>query len=106
MADGFGKADEDEQDLEIRQGATLFPVGQALRATYGADNHATLGKQVTALMLQLAQVPFEPHELQPIAPAPAPASAPTPAPPARIGWLARMRSALPGRLHRAHRHRS
>lgn len=101
MADGFGKADEDEQDLEIRQGATLFPVGQALRATYDADNHATLGKQVTGLMLQLAQVPFEPHELQSIATTPG--QAPPPSPPTKAGLMARMRSALPGRLYRARR---
>lgn len=92
MADGFGKADEDERDLQIRQGADLYPVGQALRATYDTDNHATLSKQVTGLMLDLARVPFEPHEFQPIVT--------TLTPPAKTGWLARFRSALPAALHR------
>lgn len=93
MADGFGKADEDEQDLQIRQGAKLYPVGQALRATYDADNHATLSNQVTGLMLDLAQVPFEPHEFQPIMT--------TLTPPPRPGWLARIRAALPKAVPKA-----
>ncbi|MCP3735032.1 hypothetical protein M9979_09140 [Sphingomonas sp. RP10(2022)] len=76
----------DEADLEGRQGAKLYPVGKALRATYDADNHATLGKDVTVLMLDLAQVPFEPHEFEPILP--------PLRPPPRPGWLARMRLAI------------
>jgi hypothetical protein len=87
MADGFG---EDEDVLQGRQDAKLFPVGQALRATYDADNHATLSQDVTKLMLDLARVPFEPHEFQPFAKAP-PTIAPI-APP--LSWLARARLAL------------
>jgi len=93
MADEFG-ADEfgkDDDALQHRQGAKLFPVGQALRATYDADNHATLSKDVTGLMLDLAHVPFEPHEFQPAVSAPA-AGATRPA--VRPGWLARIRMAL------------
>lgn len=93
MADGFGNEDGDERELQDRQGAKLYPVGQALRATYDADNHATLSKHVTGLMLDLAQVPFEPHEFEPIV------TTLTPPPPPRRGWLARVRTAL----HRARR---
>ena len=96
MADDSGsQADGDEQDLQVRQGAKLFPVGQALRATYDADNHATLSKDVTGLMLDLARVPFEPHEFEPIIT--------TLTPPKRPGWLARVRSALPRALDRSRR---
>ena len=87
-ADGFGK---DDDALQHRQGAKLFPVGQALRATYDADNHATLSKDVTGLMLDLAHVPFEPHEFQPLIPA---AAVDTTHAPQRAGWLARIRAAL------------
>lgn len=90
MADGFGK---DEDGLQGRQDAKLFPVGQALRATFDADNHATLGRDVTQLMLDLARVPFEPHEFQPFAKTPPPVAPVAPvAPP--LSWLARARLAL------------
>ncbi|GAA0656950.1 hypothetical protein FHT00_002350 [Sphingomonas insulae] len=95
MTDGFGKADGDERDMAFRQDGKLYPLGQALRATYDADNHATLGKHVTGLMLDLAQVPFEPHEFQPIVT--------TLTPPPRPSWLARVRSALPRALKRSRR---
>lgn len=95
MIDGAGKEDGDEQELEFRQDAKLYPLGQALRATFDADNHATLGKHVTGLMLDLAQVPFEPHEFQPIVT--------TLTPPRRPSWLARVRSVLPRALDRSRR---
>ncbi len=81
---------DDEDALKDRQGAKLYPVGRALRATYDAENHATLTKDVTGLMLDLARVPFEPHEFEPLL---------RPRPKPRIGWLARLRLALqrPGR---------
>lgn len=79
--DGFGTA-EDGDDFRDSQDPKLYPVGRALRATFDADNHASLSKDVTALMLDLARVPFEPHEFQPL-----PGAAP---PPRRFGWLARM----------------
>ena len=83
MADG-SKAEDEE--LQGRQGAKLFPVGQALRATYDAENHASLSKDVTGLMLDLARVPFEPHDFEPVT-----RPAPTPA---RPGWIGRLSMAL------------
>ncbi|MHA0330421.1 hypothetical protein [Sphingomonas aquatilis] len=58
----------------------------ALRATFDADNHATLSRDVTGLMLDLSRVPFEPHEFEPLL---RPLAPPPPA-----GWLARARLAL------------
>ena len=81
-----GESGEDEEELKIRQGAALYPLGCALRTTFDADNHATLSSDVTGLMLELARVPFEPHEFQPLLPAPKPAPRP--------GWRDRLRLAL------------
>ena len=92
MADEFGEKDGDTYDLQARQGGRLYPLGEALRATYDAENHATLSKDVTGLMLDLSRVPFEPYEFEPIVT--------TLTPPPRPGWLARMRYALPRALHR------
>lgn len=83
MADGFGNT---EDELQVRQDAKLYPVGQALRATYDAENHASLSRDVTGLMLDLARVPFEPHEFEPIMR--------TLTPPSPKGWLARVRMAI------------
>ena len=52
MTDGS----DPEQELESRQAAGLIPIGRALRSTYGADNHDSLGKDLTGLMLELARV--------------------------------------------------
>ena len=52
--------DADDERLEQRQGAGLYPLGRALRSTYDADNHATLSAEVTALMINLSRVPYEP----------------------------------------------
>ncbi len=84
--DGIGAANGNEDELAIRQDAKLFPLGQALRRTYDADNHATLSKDVTGLMLDLAHVPFEPHEFEPPFATPRAARPP--------GFLARVRRAL------------
>ena len=87
MADGVDHDwSGDEDALAGRQGDDLYPLGKALRATYDADNHATLGKDVTVLMLDLARVPFEPYEFEPILP-------PLP-PPVSLGWIARLRLAM------------
>lgn len=83
---GNGAANGNEDELAIRQDAKLFPVGQALRRTYDAENHGTLGRDVTGLMLDLARVPFEPHEFEP------PFATPVPA--RRPGFLDRVRQAL------------
>lgn len=83
MAEEFGR---NEDELLGRQDAKLYPVGRALRATYDAENHASLSKDVTGLMLDLARVPFEPHEFEPLIPLPKVAPRP--------GWLARARMVL------------
>jgi hypothetical protein len=87
--DGSGTRKDDDDELPPGQDAKLQPLGQALRATYDADNHATLSKDVTGLMLDLARVPFEPHEFEPLL---VPHRNPLPR-----SWLARMRLALRSR---------
>ena len=72
----------------------LYPVEIALRASFDAENHATLSRDVTGLMLDLSRVPFEPHEFAPLMP-------PLPPPPP-VGWVARARLAL-RRLRQASR---
>ena len=82
-----------EERLKLIQDARVYPVGRVLRETFDAENHDTLGSDVTGLMLNLARVPFEPT---------APVAAREEAPPAepkgllaRIrGWLARIRAWL------------
>jgi len=81
--DGFGTA-EDGDEFRDSQDPKLYPVGRALRATFDADNHATLSKDVTALMLDLARVPFEPHEFTPLVQSPLPPAW------SRLGWVARL----------------
>ena len=58
--------DADDERLEQRQGAGLYPLGRALRSTYDADNHATLSAEVTALMIDLSRVPYEPCTRTPV----------------------------------------
>ena len=60
MAEEF---DPGEDGLAARQDAKLYPVGRALRATYDADNHDSLSRDVTALMLDLSRVPYDPEEI-------------------------------------------
>lgn len=77
-----------EDELKSRQAAGLYPVGRALRATFDAENHDTLGNDLTGLMLQLARVdpdaPSLPRGEPPVA-APSPVAAPAPP---RRGWRA------------------
>ena len=68
----------------------LHPIAEALRKTFHADNHATLGRDVTGLMLDLSRVPFEPYEFEPIAPQ----LQPPPRAPEAAGWLAWARLAV------------
>ena len=42
--------------MESRQAAALYPVGRVLRATYDAENHDSLGTDITGLMLELAHI--------------------------------------------------
>lgn len=84
MADEDGQ--EQERRLAERQADGVYPIGRALRATYRADNHDTLGSDLTGLMLALARV-------DPPAAAPQPVAAPVaplqPAAP-RASWWARL----------------
>ncbi len=65
------EVDGRELELEGRQGP-VYPIGLALRATYDAENHDSLGQDLTGLMLELARV-------EPPAPPPPPRSAAAPA---------------------------
>lgn len=53
---------EAEEELKLRQGAALYPLGRALRTTFDADNPDSLGGDVTGLMLELTRIPFEPGQ--------------------------------------------
>ena len=79
MAEEFAR-----EQLKLVQDARVYPVGRVLRETFDADNHDTLGSDVTGLMINLAQVPYGPD---------APPS-PVVAPPRRPGLLARLRARL------------
>ena len=68
-----------EHELEDRQGR-LYPVGRALRRTFDADNHETLGAELTGLMLELARIdPDAPGLRRGVLPPSAPALSPEPA---------------------------
>lgn len=67
---------QDEDELALRQGGKVYPVGRALRATYDAENHDTLGRDVTGLMLHLSRVPYEPFRVDGEPPAPEEAEMP------------------------------
>jgi hypothetical protein len=79
---GWWVEEKVEAELEHRQSGTLYTVGRALRATYDAENHHTLGRDVTGLMLDLARVPTD-------APTPPPAAVAAPPPPRRglFDWV-------------------
>lgn len=82
--------DEDARDerLKDRQGGRVYSVGEALRATFDAENHDTLGPDVTGLMIDLSKVPYEPGAVPAAAPAPLPsASTVRPSILLRIGGL-------------------
>lgn len=80
-----------EERLKLMQDGRVYPVGQVLRATYDAENHETLGNDVTHLMLNLARVPYEPLAARPAAVAPTPA--------ARLGMLSRLGALFGLRAH-------
>lgn len=67
--------DDDTRDewLQERQDGRVYPLGRALRRTWDAENHDTLGSDVTGLMIDLSKIPYEPdaHPAPPIAPVPA-----------------------------------
>ena len=89
---GVGLADEEfprEDELESRQDAALYPVGRALRRTFDAENHDSLGTDLTGLMLELARIDPD-AEAKAGLPAPATSVAPTPeAPVVQVsGWRA------------------
>ena len=91
---GAGLAAEEfprEDELESRQPAVLYPVGRVLRQTFDADNHDSLGTDLTGLMLQLARIDPDTASVprgEPPGPGtpPAPVSATTPAGAARERW--------------------
>ena len=63
--------DEGEMAKEpARPAESLDPIGEALRATYDAENHDSLGGDLTGLMLALARVD---DPVPPSVPAPVPA---------------------------------
>jgi hypothetical protein len=74
MNNGF---DRDEDELQHRQGASLYPVGRSLRATFPAPDGEDLQPRITTLMVELAHQPYE-HETQAKGQAPRPAEAPAP----------------------------
>lgn len=87
----MGDTGEDEHELAGRQPTALYPIGRALRSTFHADNHDSLGHDLTGLMLHLARVeePAAPPAPTIAAPAPPPAPAPS--------WLQRLMGRLAGR---------
>ena len=89
-----------EDELESRQDAALYPVGRVLRATFDAENHDSLGNDLTGLMLELARIdpdgaplqrgPLPVETTEPVQPLPVPEpSAPPRAPwwQAVLAWL-------------------
>lgn len=82
MADEDGQ--EQERQLAGQQGDGLYPIGRALRVTYDAENHDSLGQDLTGLMLELARVEPPPAPI-PVAAAPA-----SPPPVVARSWFARM----------------
>lgn len=78
-----------EDELESRQAAGLYPVGRVLRQTFNADNHDSLGTELTGLMLQLARVDPDgkplPRGTVPVE-VPAAVTTPEPVPAPRRPW--------------------
>lgn len=56
---------EREADPGNRQTTGLHSIGHALRSTYDAENHDSLGQEITGLMLHLARVDDAPAPAQP-----------------------------------------
>ena len=80
-----------EEWLQGHQDGRVYPLGQALRRTWDAENHDSLGSDVTGLMIDLSKVPYEPAAVQPAAAAvPVPAPVLPEASEARPSMLARL----------------
>lgn len=47
-----------EEQLRLLQERQIYPVGRLLRSTFDADNHDTLDRGVTGLMIDLAKLPY------------------------------------------------
>lgn len=75
-----------EDELESRQAPGLYPVGRVLRQTYGADNHASLGTDLTGLMLELARIDPDGKPVPRGAPPPVAAPPPSAPPATRAPW--------------------
>ena len=78
MANG----EDREEELANRQTSGLYPIGRALRSTFDAENHDSLGRDLTALMMQLATI-----EPPPPPAAPLPATTPAAPPPSLLKRL-------------------
>ena len=50
--------DTREEWHQERQDGRVYPVGRVLRDAYRADNHDSLGSDVTGLMIDLSRVPY------------------------------------------------
>jgi hypothetical protein len=81
----MAEVDKADGHPEGGQGAGLDPIRDVLRRTYDAENHDSLGNDLTGLMLQLAVVG---DELQPGGPQPASRAAAASARPRR--WWERL----------------
>ena len=64
-----------EEWLQEHQDGRVYPLGRALRRSWDAENHDTLGSDVTGLMIDLSKVSFESTASIPVQPA-VPATAP------------------------------
>ena len=85
--------------MESRQAAALYPVGRALRQTFDADNHGTLGTDLTGLMLELARIDPDARPLPkaPLSPAVAPLPVAAAEPEERAPWWRAVVGRLLGR---------
>ena len=79
------REEDREHELQVNQDGRVYPLGRALRATYDADNHDTLGTDVTGLMLDLARVPYGPDEIDPLSARRPPVASPPPR-----SWVTRL----------------
>lgn len=82
----MAEVDKPDGEAGQRRTAGLDPIGDALRRTYDAENHDSLGKDLTGLMLQLAMVDDAPRPASP----PLKADGPTAAPPRSRRWWQRL----------------
>jgi hypothetical protein len=48
-----------DKAIDEGQDGRVQPVGEALRATFRADNHDSLSTDLTGLMIDLSRVPFD-----------------------------------------------